>query len=423
MRLKADPNLEDYTDNRALKSLYAHLALLILTVTIGYLPSAISISRQSERAVPLNLNLTLNPSSLTVEKVSVQDGRLEVSFRNTSREPLKIGVLALKVTSPFNTSCVVSAPPLLSLTVLTCNYNSSLDKAFKPYLLRPSENLTTIIFITPSITLSQPNWSGTAQVELNVGNFTFIKKLNYMVKISGKLEAHQDVLRLKINLEGNSSVKVSFHSMLQARAANILGILEARAFNCITNLSLGRDALEIDGSAMPPATLNITLSLAPPNSVAGGYLASATLQMGNVKISNATIPLSSAKTVNIKQATIPYVFNLEVPDTETGYVLVAVGQHIYNVTLSEGKGSFAASEAFWPVLTGVEVKPLKVATTENGVVNTSPAVSSTGGIHIITGGMTLVLLSFLILLILYHFFSLRKIKEKCKPFTEIVIEP
>jgi hypothetical protein len=211
--------------------------------------------------------------------------------------------------------------------------------------------------------------------------------------------------------------------MLQARAANILGILEARAFNCITNLSLGRDALEIDGSAMPPATLNITLSLAPPNSVAGGYLASATLQMGNVKISNATIPLSSAKTVNIKQATIPYVFNLEVPDTETGYVLVAVGQHIYNVTLSEGKGSFAASEAFWPVLTGVEVKPLKVATTENGVVNTSPAVSSTGGIHIITGGMTLVLLSFLILLILYHFFSLRKIKEKCKPFTEIVIEP
>ncbi|MGB9787190.1 MAG: hypothetical protein ACPLRJ_08100, partial [Infirmifilum uzonense] len=172
MRLKADPNLEDYTDNRALKSLYAHLALLILTVTIGYLPSAISISRQSERAVPLNLNLTLNPSSLTVDKVSVQDGRLEVSFRNTSREPVKIGVLALKITAPFNTSCMISAPPLLSLTVLTCNYNSSLDKAFKPYLLRPSENLTTIIFITPSITLSQPNWSGTAQVELKVGNFT-----------------------------------------------------------------------------------------------------------------------------------------------------------------------------------------------------------------------------------------------------------
>lgn len=394
------------------------LAYLLALLIIAFSPLSLAALRMGAEPLPAAVNITVPKPGLTLEKVSVTGDSVVFTVRNTAAEPIPVESASVQVEAPFNLSCTTEAPPLIQ-QARGCAYDSARDPTFKPQVIRPGEVLVAKVQLSGLVELLQPSWKSEALVTLKLGSYTLRKRLSFTATLSGEASQPEPrTVRVVLKVEGNATLRVLLKAVLRANASlqNLRGV---SLCNFTGGLELEGGALKLAGEATPPARLELNLSVSAPAGAESGYVAPLLLQLqgGGLKLASLVF---EAKAVLLKPGLLPYTYEVSVPEAGSGYLLVAVGPHIYNVTLREGRGFLVLSEAFWPLLHSCEVRPLEVVV-ERGAAS-YPAVPAGGEATLLTGGATLALIAALASASGVYALLLYRLRKKCKPYVEVEME-
>ncbi|MEM2245688.1 MAG: hypothetical protein QXU91_04440 [Thermofilum sp.] len=397
------------------------LAWLIALLAAAFSSLALAALNLDAGAPPSAVNVTVPKPGLTLEKTLVTGKGVELVVRNTAAEPISVNSVSLWVEAPFNLSCTAEAPPLVG-QVKSCTYDSARDPAFKPQVIQPGGTVVVRIQLAGLVELLQRSWSGEALVTLRLGDYTLRKRLLFTASLHGEARQAEPLgAHIALRVEGNSTLRVLLRAVLRANAS-LQGLRGVDFRNFSGSFSVEGGVLKLTGEASPPAQLKLNLTVSAPAGALSGHATPLLLQLRSDELKLGTL-LLEPKVVFLKPAlsVLPYVYEAEVPGVSSGYLLVAVGPRLYNVTLEDGRGFLALSEAFWPLLQSCEVEPLEVLASEGGAVLAYPAVRAGEGVSLLTGGATIALIAALALVSGVYALLLHRLKARCKPFMEVEV--
>ncbi|MEZ0346415.1 MAG: hypothetical protein ABWK01_07680 [Infirmifilum sp.] len=400
----------------------SRLALLVTTLLILLTPLTLAHLESPWRRQPIGMNITVPKPGLVVDSLASTPDGVKMILKNTSHDPLPLTKLAISLEAPISLSCTITTQSIQK-PINSCNYISAQDTSFKPITIQPGGTYEINIAFTGNLELAEPTWTGNATLTVNAGNYTFTKKLALTASLQWKThQPSQRAVTVALAVTGNNTLRVTLNTRLYIPHATISSIISSKVENFAGITSLREGALDIRGTAIPPAKLNLTFSLEPAEDTTT-YTSQPLLSLGAENITLGSIALPAGKAVNLKPAFgfFPYILEIEVLEGGDGFILVSVGPTIYNVTLSKGHGTLIMSQAFWPLLAVYEAKPITIMLREANSVQAYSAQPDSG-VTVVTGLATLLLLITLIAVLLIYNYKILKYKKTCQPITDIELE-